>query len=361
MMDEAAEGQRRPAPARRSASAAPAVTLALDLGGTHLRAAAVASDGRLLARTSGPSLISEGPEATISAAVTSLRTVRAEVEPAGARLTGIGISAPGPLDPKIGTLLDPPNLGEAFHDLPLAARIAAEMDLPVVLDRDTQVAALAEGRYGAARGTGDFVYLTVSTGIGGAVVSDGRLLTGPDGVAGELGHLTVDLNGPLCGCGAVGHLEAIASGTGIARLAATAVARDPAGALAALAQQRAPEPLNARDVATLELEGDPTASALMDHARVAFASAVVSIVDIFNPDLVVVGGAIAQAQADRLLQPAREAVRATAFRAQAHRVRIVLAELGDDVSLVGAVPLVEARLPGARAPLAPAPAVVAVA
>jgi glucokinase len=168
------------------------------------------------------------------------------------------------------------------------------------------------------------VYLTVSTGIGGGVVIDNRLLRGPDAVAGELGHLTIDLDGPECGCGARGHLEAISSGTGIARAA----------------RERGLGEIGAVQVAALEDAGDETAAQIMDYARRAFASAVVSIVDVFNPSRVVVGGGIAIGQGDRLLQPARDAVEQLSFRRQAARVEIVAAQLGDDVGLIGALSLV---------------------
>jgi glucokinase len=237
----------------------------------------------------------------------------------------IGISAPGPLDPWTGVLVDPPNLDRSLWDFPLGPALAERMNLPAFLERDTQVAALGEGQFGAARELTDYVYLTVSTGIGGAVVSAGRLLRGPDGNAGELGHLTVDINGPLCGCGAPGHLEGISSGTAIAR----AYGADSGGA-----------------VAQLEDEGDERARTVMDYARQAFAAAMVSIVDVFNPQRVIVGGGVAMGQGDRLLQPAREAVERLSFRRQAARVDIVPAALGDDVGLIGALSLVRLALLG---------------
>ena len=138
-------------------------------------------------------------------------------------LAGIGIAAPGPVDPRIGTLIEPPNVGPGFRDIPLAVPIADALGLPVVLERDTHVAALGEATYGIARGVRDFLYLTVSTGIGGAIIANGELYGGADGVAGEIGHIPVDLDGPLCGCGSRGHLEAISSGSGIARQARMAI------------------------------------------------------------------------------------------------------------------------------------------
>jgi glucokinase len=213
------------------------------------------------------------------------------------------------------------------------------------MERDTNVAALAEQAFGAARGVDDFLYLTVSTGLGGAIISGGRIFGGPDGVAGELGHLPIDIDGPLCGCGAHGHLEAFSSGSGIARAAREALVAGqaaPGTALAALAAR--PHDITARDVADAEEAGDPLAVTIMGRARAAFAAAAVSLVDIFDPSLIVVGGSLAHAQGERWLAPARAEVARVGFRIAAARVRIVAAELGDDVGLAGAVPLVEAAL-----------------
>jgi len=245
-----------------------------------------------------------------------------------ARPVALAISAPGPLDPFRGVLIDPPNLDRTLWNFPLAARLGERLGLPAVMERDTQIAVLAEGDFGAARGLTDYVYLTISTGIGGGVVSGGRLLRGVDGLANELGHMTIDINGPVCGCGARGHLEAISSGTGIARAAQEAGLTAASGELAA------------REVAEAEIAGDSIAAQIMDRARAAFAAAAVSIVDIYNPQRIVVGGGLAMGQGDRLLEPAREAIKKHAFRRQAKSVELVPALLGDDVGLVGGLSLV---------------------
>jgi len=261
---------------------------------------------------------------------------------------GIGISSPGPLDPVAGVILDPPNLGPTFHGTPLASLVGEALGLPTFLERDTQVAALAEGRFGAAAGCPDFLYVTISTGIGGAVFSDGRLLRGPDGTAGELGHLMVDRDGAPCGCGARGHLEGIASGSGMARSARAAAERGESDLLAALVREHGPA-FGGREVAAAADAGDPVAAAVLASARDAFAVTCVSLVDVFNPSLIVVGGSVASGQGEQMLAPARAAVAAGAFRRPGARVRIVPAALGDDVGLVGAVPLLALRGRSTRA------------
>jgi glucokinase len=304
----------------------------------------VTSDGTRLGRVADETRSEEGPAAVVERCIQALRGARDLAAAVASDLVGVGISSPGPVDPFRGIVVDPPNLGAAFHDVALAPLVGDALGLPAALDRDTNVAALGEWTFGVARGCSDFLYVTVSTGIGGAVVSGGRLLRGPDGTAGELGHTTVDLDGPVCGCGARGHLEAISSGRALARDARAAVDDGRSPFLSARAAQR-PD-VDARAVADGEAAGDETCRDLMVEARRAFAAAVVSWVDLFDPELIVVGGSIAEHQGDRLLDPARAAVERHAFRAPASRVRIVTPGLGPDVSLAGAHPLVMSRLHG---------------
>jgi glucokinase len=344
-------------PVGRAAGAAVSVTLtsarpagpvlALDLGGTNARAAVVTPDGTLASRRSGPTPMADGASAVVDYCAGLMEAALTEHRSAGgAAPIAIGICAPGPLDARTGTLIDPPNLRDEWWGFPLAPTLSERFGVPAVLEKDTNVSILGEAVFGAGRGAADLVYLTISTGIGGAVLSGGRLLTGPDGVAGELGHLTVDMDGPLCGCGARGHLEAIASGTGIANAARLALeAGEPATTLRRVAGEVAPRPLSAADVARAADLGDAVAGVIIERARRAVAVSVVSIVDVFGPDAVILGGGISIAWGERLVGPAREAVAATAFAIQAARAKIVPAALGDDVGLVGTVPLVASALP----------------
>src|SRR5688572_23118605 len=190
--------------------------LAVDLGGTQIRAALITPDREVHCRRAEPTRDEQGVAGVIERICEVVAAVRDEAAADGLPApVAIGIAAPGPLDPTRGVVLDPPNL-VGWDDIPLADMVSRRLDLPTVLERDTNVAVMAEWRYGAARGTSDAVYVTVSTGIGGGIVSGGRPLTG-HGLAGEVGHLVVELDGPTCGCGGIGHVEAIASGTAIER------------------------------------------------------------------------------------------------------------------------------------------------
>jgi glucokinase len=301
-------------------------------------------DGSRLAVVRGRTPIVEGPAAILDACEAALREVkgrtRSDVQEA---LLGVGISSPGPLNPWRGVVLETPNMGPEFVDVPIATEISRRLGLPAFLERDTNVAALGEMAFGAARNCPDFIYLTVSTGVGGAIVSEGRIFHGPDGTAGELGHTPVAMEGP-CTCGAEGHLEGIVSGAGMSNIARVLMAQGASPFLAARATQKGIDAIEARDIAEGEDAGDETCRTIMERGRRAFAVACVGFVNALNPTRIVVGGAIADAQGERLLGPARAEVAATAFRTPRSRVQIVHAELGADVGLAGGHPLVIARL-----------------
>jgi len=326
----------------------PDLVLGLDLGGSQIRAAAISSVGERLGRRSTATPSGGGPEPIYAACADLLRGVVDELPAASrASLVAIGISAMGPVDPWRGLVVDPPNVPD-LREAPLAAEMEKRVGRPAYLDRDTNVAALAEHWFGAARGCSNFMYITVSTGLGGAIWLENRLLLGPDGTAGEIGHVSLlPFDGPRCGCGGIGHLEAISSGSGLANAARDALAGagkgESAPAPGYLADRAARGRLSGRDVAEGEVAGDAVCAALMERARTAFAIACVGWVNAFNPERIVVGGTLAERQGERWLEPARVAVANTALRGPAAGVRIVPAELGADVGLVGAWPLVRER------------------
>jgi glucokinase len=346
-MFDARAGTQRRRELRDEPGGARGPVLALDLGGTQIRTAAVHEDGSIAARKATHTPVNKGPQAIVEACrdmlVATRNELRATSPDVERDLVGISISSPGPIDPWRGVIVEPPNLGPEFRDVPIAEPLEAALELPAYLDRDTQIAALGEGAFGAAQGSTNYLYVTVSSGVGGAIVTEGRLLMGPDGTAGELGHIPVDFHGPPCGCGGIGHLESFASGVAIARAGRRAIGSGTSPDLEDYARTIGSDDLDARQIARAEDAGVETAHEIMEEARRAFAAACVGFVDVFDPDLIVVGGSIAQGQGDRLLGPARDAVANEAFRAPARRVRIVPAVLGDDVSLVGGLILVHAR------------------
>jgi glucokinase len=303
---------------------APTLIVAVDIGATWIRTALADGRGNLHGKASIPTP-RDGTQAEILAPLsTAIDELLASRAPTAPQPTAIGVAAMGPLDSSTGTLAGrPPNLGDGWRDLPLGPALSNRYNLPATVGRDTNVAALGERFYGAARGREDFIYLTVSSGIGGAVVSDGRLLTGAHGFGGELGHMPVDLSGPHCGCGLRGCIEAIASGTALARAAQDLHLGDTARELLAAAE-----------------DGNPEAQAAMEHARAAFAQFAVGLVNAFDPAAIVVGGAVALAEGERLLAPARAAIKDYALARARQDVHVLPAALGADNGLIGCVPLV---------------------
>lgn len=314
--------------------------LAIDLGGSQIRTALVLPDARVACRIAGPTG-TDGADAIleriVASATATLDQARREGLPAP---HAAGVSAPGPLDPWRGIVLDPPNV-PGFRNVPIVERAAAAIGLPTFLERDTNVAVTGEWRYGAARGTRCAAYVTVSTGVGGGVLLDGGLLRGADGFAGEVGHLVVETDGPRCGCGGIGHVEAIASGTALAREAKALVKRGASPVLAALAADG--HPLDAALVARAADEGDAACQALLDRAWVAIGAMCASLANLLDPEVIVIGGSIAEHR-PRLFDIARRELARRRLPVLADRVRIEPAALGPDVSLIGLVPIVNARI-----------------
>jgi glucokinase len=308
-----------------------APVLGIDIGGTKLAVGVATPAGELLAERREPSEAREGPDAMIGRAT---RMAREAVDEAGMDLgdvTAIGIGCGGPLDPRRGIVHNALN-NPGWVDVPLVARIEAELGRPAFLDNDANAAALGEHRFGAGRGVDDLVYLTISTGVGGGLVLGGRLYQGDNGNAGELGHIAVQvLGGRPCHCGSIGCLEAYCSGTNIAARFLEAVAAD--GGASVL---RGRGEVTARDVVDAARAGEALARRVWDETTMLLGGGIVSIVHAFNPRLVILGGGVTLA-GDLLFDPVRRIVTERAMPWLAEGMQIVPAQLGDRVGVLGAV------------------------
>jgi len=266
-----------------------------------------------------------GATDVVVAIAESARAALATMGTSAHDLAGAACSAPGPLDHVLGIVHDAPNIN-GFVKVPLAGLLASALAIEAVfLDRDTVLAAVGEAVAGAAKGVRDFVYVTISTGVGGAIVSGGRMIRGTANVAGEIGHWPVALEGPRCGCGSYGCVESLAAGRFIAEAYGTDdAARVYAGAAA----------------------GDAAAVAIIKRAEAALGNLAVGLANGLNPALIVVGGSIAEHEPAHTLEPMRRAIETRAFRVAADAVRVVPAGLGRDVGMLGAVISVRERLAG---------------
>lgn len=302
--------------------------LVVDLGGTQVRVAISRGTADLAGRVTARTENVAGPEPVVHQIKGLMKRSLAEADLDREALSGAVVATPGPVTAATGIVYSPPNMA-GWGTVPLQAMLEEALGLPVRLINDANAAALGEFSFGAGRGSSTLVYITISTGIGGGVIVDGRLLEGASGTAGEIGHMTIDRTGPVCPCGNVGCLEAIASGTSIARRFNAALTAGERSA------RHGPEPARAEDVARLAREGDQLAAAVMREAAEAVGIGVINAVHLFNPDTVVLGGGVTQV-GDLLFAPVRELLRQRAMRLPAESVRVIPAGLGDNVGLVGA-------------------------
>lgn len=301
--------------------------LSLDIGGTKLAVAVVTADGRTHGLIVEPTRKQEGPE-------TVLRRLfdighRAIAASGFDGVAAVGISCGGPLDADKGVLIGPLHL-PGWIDVPIVQMAEREFGVPAALENDATAGALGEFRYGAAQNARAMVYLTISTGIGGGAVVEGRLHRGAAGNGGEFGHIMVRTGGRRCLCGRDGCLEGYASGSSIAQRAQEVVAtRGAHSALAKLAEVRA------EDVVEAARAGDALALEIWNETIEMLSVAITDLVNVFEPDVVVLGGGVTRS-GDFLLQPIRAGVARDAMPPAAHAARIVLAGLGDEVCVSGA-------------------------
>lgn len=302
--------------------------LAIDIGGTKLAAGIVDPGGNILARGEVPTLAAEGPERVLERIVRLSQDVLARPEVRAEAVGRIGIGCAGPVDRQAGLILNPPNL-PGWVRVPLVEYIEKALHRPAVLENDANAAALGEFRYGAGRGARSLVYLTVSTGIGGGIILDGRLWHGVKDGAGEIGHMTLVPDGPVCGCGNRGCLEALASGPSIARRAREALSTGRPSRLCEIRD------VTAADVVRLAREGDAVAAEVWRETVAHLALGVAAVITILAPERVVIGGGVSRA-GDLLFEPLRAEVRRRVKLVAVESVPILPAALGDDVGILGA-------------------------
>lgn len=314
----------------------------IDLGGTNIVVGTIAEDGsELLGLVSEPTLPEQGGDAVIARIVKLARASMAAAR--GREIVGVGIGSPGPLDTKTGIVILTPNLG--WVNMPLRDRVQDGLDLPTVLDNDANCAIYGEWWRGAAQGVDHVVGLTIGTGIGGGIILGGEIYHGASDVAGEIGHMTIDANGRLCKCGNQGCLEAYASGPAIA---ARAVEGIESGAKTALPQYVAGDlsRITAQVVYEAAHDGDPYALEVVRETAKLLGAGVSSIVNIFNPEVVVICGGVTLA-GDKLFGPLTSEVHRRAFKPAWEVCRILPGTLTGTAGVYGAAAVFMKRTWGA--------------
>ena len=306
--------------------------VAIDIGGTHIRVAVYEPEGIIpIAHERTRSLAKEpGVYDRLVQAIESVWPT----EPVSA----IGIASPGPLDPHKGVILATPNIPE-WKNFPLTPKLSEHFGVPVYLDNDANMAGLAEWQYGAGKGHDDLVYLTISTGIGGGVISNGHLLQGYRGMAAELGHMIVEPNGPPCGCGHRGHVESFASGPSIVRYVNEQISSGEKTSL------HAGPKLSPVQIAEAAHQGDSLAISAFERAGFYLGIGVANYLAIFDPSILIFGGGVSQV-GDLLFKPFEESLRKHTFHPHyLDDLIITKAALGDDAGLLGALALARLAIP----------------
>ncbi|MFZ5901536.1 MAG: ROK family protein [Bacillota bacterium] len=305
----------------------------IDLGGTKILTALADTEGRVVQEIKIPTQGGRGFDHVVERMAASVGEVLARQKAGRDELVAVGVGAPGPLDPSTGIVKEAPNL-PGWHSVPLAASLAARVGVPVRIDNDANLAALGEHLFGAGRGTRDMVYVTVSTGIGGGLILNGELYRGAGRVAGEIGHLPI-ADAPACRCGGRGCLEALASGTAIAREARRLAKSGQAPGLLVLAGGSAGK-ITAPLVFEAAERGDPQAKEIVRSAAAYLGRGLAVVVNMLNPEMIVLGGGVmtgGSAMWDVMLRELQELV----WEAALDSLQVVPAALGGRSGVMGAV------------------------
>jgi glucokinase len=312
--------------------------IGVDVGGTKVAAGLVDSAGKITHQTRTPMAASDAA-AGLAAVTTAIDSVRAaaSLDPESSRLiSGIGICAPGPLDPRTGVVINPPNL-PGWRNFPLADEVAKACRLPVRVDNDGNAAALAEALWGAGRGYRNVFCATLGTGIGTGIVFDGRIYHGRTGAAAEGGHVTIDYRGPRCKCGKLGCIEILASGPAIARRASEKNAGGRGSAIQELAEGHA-DRITSEMVGQAYLAGDLLAKEVLQETAMFLTVWLGTIVDLIEPDVMIVGGG-----AGAMLQPffgeIRKRLPSWSVNPHAQEIPLVTAHYGADAGIAGGAAL----------------------
>lgn len=307
--------------------------LSIDLGGTNIKSAMVLPNGEISYFKSYPTQADSGPGEVVKGMVSAIKDTLAKSNLRINELSGIAIASAGILDVKNGVVTSSPSL-PGWRNIPLKDIMAEKLGVTIHLINDASAAALGEHRFGAGRGTNNLVYLTVSTGIGGGILIDGRLYAGTDGCAGEIGHMIIEAEGPQCNCGNFGCLEVLASGTAIAKEAKRRIGQGETSYITEFVKGGL-KTITAETVARAAKQGDSLACEIVNKAAYYLGVGLVNMVNIFNPEVIIIGGGVSK-MGDILLGPARKVVKQRAFRLPARTARIVRSRLGDKAGTIGA-------------------------
>ncbi len=316
--------------------------LGVDIGGTKVAVGLVNRDGKIIAQGRQPMIATGTPEAALHAVTAAIDSLMSSAADDG--IQSIGICAPGPLDPKAGVVLNPPNL-PCWRNYPLADKIASKYRVPVRVDNDANAAALAETRWGAARGFHYVFYATIGTGIGTGIVLDGRIYHGNTGSAGEGGHMSIDYRGPFCGCGKPGCIEVLAAGPAIGARARTKLSADSSRDSKILDLAKGDvSAVTSELVGQAYTAGDPVAREVLLETVHLLTTWLGNIVDLLDPDVLVVGGGVA-AMLKPFFDEIKSRLPSCCVNPHAANIPLLMAYYGADAGIAGGAALCSDNLP----------------
>lgn len=314
----------------------------VDMGGTKILAAVINDKGEIVQQAKTATKPKKGPDGVIKRIERCIREAIDGAELETSQIRAIGIGSPGPLDPETGVIIFAPNLG--WSNVPLKAKLETIFGIPTFVDNDVNLGTLGEYAFGAGQGVKNLVGIFVGTGIGGGIILDGKLFHGINKTAGEIGHMIVDANGPRCGCGNFGCLEAVASRTGITKELQKAILKKGQKSELLKLNGGKLDQIRSQAIAKAVKRGDKLTVKVMQRAGKYLGISVASIVHFLNPEMIVFGGGVIEAMRDSLLDPIRQTAAEYALPTTMDGVQIVKAALGDNAGVIGASVLARQRL-----------------
>lgn len=310
--------------------------LAIDIGGTKVLAGILNRDGKILVGQKEATCSTGHPEEVMEQVSRMAEKLMSKINIRSQDILATGVGVPGPLDYVRGVVEDSPNLH--WPKLMIRDQLSKRLGTKLLIDKDTNVAAMAEKYYGMCRDCSHFIYITISTGIGGGIFSEGKILHGQIGAAAELGHMLIDPGGRKCNCGRTGCLEAVASGTALALDAREIIERGGGQNIMNFCPDG--QAVTAYDIGLAARQGDAEAVALVSRAAGYLAIGVANLVNIFNPEKIIIGGGMGLGLQDLLLPRIREYVYANVFSLHKRNLAIEATQLGEEIVLFGCAAMV---------------------
>ena len=300
--------------------------IGVDLGGTNLRSAILTENGDILDKRKRATLASEGHQKVIQRLIDDITALQAGAQARGIHIAAVGVGAPGVIHSDTGVVIKSPNFPD-WNEVPLKKKLEQGIGIPVFVENDANAAAFGEHRRGAGKDAGSLIFITLGTGVGGGIILNGGIWHGADGMAGEIGHMTILPDGRICGCGNHGCLEMYASSRGIIMSYSEALVRE--GVVGP------PGEITSEMIYDAAENGDQRAVAVMEQMGRSLGIGIANLINIFNPEMVVIGGGVREAW-PLFIQAAKREILQRAFAFPAERTKLVPSVLGDDAGMVGA-------------------------